>query len=581
MATRAKQTKPKPKPKLTPEQRKARQALLLQKRLERKFRQDVKDIFILSGFQHLKTEGTEFKFCGRTGEIDNVFFFKNVVVVCEDTYSKSPSDHLLKKKVLFELILANPDKFIEFINSKFSEFSSHFSDSNFRPEQYEVRILYCSRYKVHEEHKGLCADVRFIEYPLLRYFISLVKTINKTTKFEVFKFLGLKYKDIGDARIKGSSSGSSKYPGFLLPEAHSNFPAGYKVLSFYVDPKSLLERVYVLRKDSWEDPDCSYQRMLVAKKIKSMRKYLNESERVYVNNLIVTLPSTVRLTDASGRKILNDDELLETKTVQIELPDEFNSVGVIDGQHRVYSYHEGNDVYENKIGSLRKCQNLLVTAIMYPESISELERTKFEAKLFLEINDEQTKARGDLKQAIELIVRPFSPTAISKSILSKISKSGPLSGQLEEHYFDDDHKVKTSSIVSYGLKPLIKFEGEDSLYSVWTCADKVKLLEGKEKSILDEYIAFCAGEINELLLAAKLNMPRDSWQVMDKNGGLLTPTFVNGFIVCLRELVRSRSARGAAEYKRRLKGIGEFPFHDFKSSHWKQLGIQIFQKHFL
>ncbi|OHE61558.1 MAG: hypothetical protein A2X71_04030 [Thiobacillus sp. GWE1_62_9] len=502
------------------------------------------------------------------------------MIVCEDTYAKTPSSHLLKKKVLFDRIQGNETEFVEFLTSQFPIFKAYVSASNYKPKQFEVRILYCSRYSIPVEHKELCTDVRFIEYPLLRYFTSLVKTINKTAKFEIFKFLGLNYRDIGKARIKGRASAASQYPGFLLPEAHSNFPPGFKVLSFYVDPESLLERVYVLRKDSWEEPDCSYQRMLVAKKIRSMRRYLNESERVYVNNLIVTLPPSVRLSDELGKKLLIEKELTEIRSVKIELPDEFNSVGVIDGQHRVYSYHEGSDIYESKIRSLRQCQNLLVTAIMYPETVSDLERTRFEATLFLEINDEQTKARGDLKQAIELIVRPFSSTAISKSIISGLSRRGPLRGCLEEHYFDDDHKVKTSSIVSYGLKPLIKTEGEDSLYSVWGYKDKQKLLEASEKAVLDNYVQFCVKEINDLLLAAKLNLSAEDWRVMDKTGGLLTPTFVNGFIVCLREIVRFGLPRGEEQYKKNLEKIARFPFRNFKSSHWKQLGLEIFKQYF-
>lgn len=566
--------------KLTPEQKRQKLAELRQKRLERRFRQDTRDVFTLSGFQHLKTEGTEFNFLGRTGEIDNVFFYENVVILCEDTYAKSPGTHLLKKKVLFDLVQDNETEFLELLTSQFPIFKEYVSASIYNTKQFEVRILYCSRYSISAEHKALCENVRFIEYPLLRYFTSLVKTINKTAKFEIFKFLGLNYRDIGKARVKGRATAASQYQGFLLPEAHSNFPRGFKVLSFYVDPESLLERVYVLRKDSWEEPDCSYQRMLVAKKIKSMRKYLNESERVYVNNLIVTLPPNVRLSDDLGKKILIEKELTEIRSVRIELPDEFNSVGVIDGQHRVYSYHEGSDAYEGKIGSLRQCQNLLVTAIMYPEDVSDLERTRFEARLFLEINDEQTKARGDLKQAIELIVRPFSSTAISKSIISGLSRRGPLQGHLEEHYFDDDHKVKTSSIVSYGLKPLIKTEGEDSLYSVWGFKDKQKLREASEKAVLDNYVQFCVKEINDLLLAAKLNLPVEDWHVLDKTGGLLSPTFVNGFIVCLREIIRLGLPRGEEQYKRNLEKIATFPFRDYKSSHWKQLGLEVFKQYF-
>jgi DGQHR domain-containing protein len=365
-----------------------------------------------------------------------------------------------------------------------------------------------------------------------------------------------------------------------LPEANSNYPKGYKVLSFYVDPETLLQKSYVLRKDSWQDPDCSYQRMLVSKKIRAMRKYLHETKRVYVNNLIVTLPSTTTFFSPLTKKQLDGDELRENQYVEIHLPEEFNSIGLIDGQHRVYSYHEGTDSHELSISRFRKHQNLLVTAIMYPDGATDLEKTKFEATLFLEINDEQTRAGGDLKQAIELFVRPFTTTAISKAIILELAKHGPLKGLLEEHYFDEDTKIKTSSIVSYGLKPLVKFGGNDSLMSIWTHPDKINLAKGTDKVLLKAYIDFCVDEINKLLIAFKINAGNDLWLRENKETCVLSPTSINGFIVCLRELIKNNLVGDMENYQSNLTDINKFDFKSYRSSHWKQLGLTIFSEYF-
>ena len=108
-----------------------------------------------------------------------------------------------------------------------------------------------------------------------------------------------------------------------------------------------------------------------------MRKYLNDERRVYINNLIVTLPSTTTFADPKTGQQVQADTLKEKQYVRITLTNEFNSIGLIDGQHRVYSYHEGTDIFEKTIAALRKRQNLLVTAIMYPASTSDFEQTKF------------------------------------------------------------------------------------------------------------------------------------------------------------------------------------------------------------
>lgn len=570
----------KPKLPLTIEQKKQKEAESRRKRIATKFTKDVRAIFTNGGFQFIKSDTVEFVFRERTGEVDSVFIFENVVIVCEETLVKEVGDHLLKKKVLFDRIYENKAEFIQLLRNKLPAFNSYVENQIYDENQYEVRILYCSKTTIEQEHKLMCPNVNILESPLVKYFHNLSKITGKTSKYELFKFFNLEYSKIGDQRVKGSATSTKKYQGFLLPVANSNYPAGYRVLSFYVDPQALLHKSYVLRKDSWESPDSSYQRMLEPSKIKSMRKYLSEKKRVYVNNLIVTLPSTTEILSPDSKKILDEKELLENQHVVIQLPDEFNSIGLIDGQHRVYSYHEGNDEYETTIRKLRLCQNLLVTAIKYPDSVTDFERTKFEASLFLEINDKQTKTKSDLKQAIELIVNPFSTTAISKSIISKLNTRGPLAGLLEAHYFDDASKIKTSSIVSYGLKPLVKFIGQDSLMKVWDDPDKDKLATGGDKTLLDKYLNFCTSEINMLLSAARQNIGSEKWANNDSKTRIVTPTSINGLLICLREIIKAEVTGDMKYYTEKLKGIDKFDFSKHKSSNWNHMGIEIFNQFF-
>lgn len=50
------------------------------------------------------------------------------------------------------------------------------------------------------------------------------------------------------------------------------------------------------------------------------------------------------------------------------LPDEMNSICIIDGQHRVYAHYEGeeNDPDEIEIANLRRKLHLLVTGLVFP-----------------------------------------------------------------------------------------------------------------------------------------------------------------------------------------------------------------------
>lgn len=190
---------------LTPEERKARLAELKQKKIEAKYRADVKSIFTNAGFRSFKVESKEFQFQGRTGELDSLFLYENIVIVCEDTYAKKPSEHLLKKKVLFDLIHSNKPSFIEFLIENFPEFKvAHENSYGYAPHQYEIRLVYASRYSVPDEHVKLCSNVFFFNYSRLRYFSALGKIVGKSSRFELFKFFGLNFSDIGEFKVRGA-----------------------------------------------------------------------------------------------------------------------------------------------------------------------------------------------------------------------------------------------------------------------------------------------------------------------------------------------------------------------------------------
>ena len=306
------------------------------------FNSAVRTVFLRSGFDRITVAGNQFKFQGRTGELDDVFLYKNILILCEYTIGKASSSHLGKKKFLFDEIIKNPGEWITFFRSISKDFESLFESSNYENDDYRVRIVYCSKLGTNEELISVYPEILYLDFPQIKYFRALTNIIHKSSRFELFKFLKLAHSEIGDAVISSAGSNTS-YKGFLLPEGYSSFPRGYKIVSFYADPQTLLEKSYVLRRDSWRDPDGLYQRLLIPGKIKKMRRYLDDVKRVFVNNIIVTLPSETKLNDPEDQNNLNSDDLKKVRQVSIQIPDSFNVIGIIDGQHRVLCYHEGSD----------------------------------------------------------------------------------------------------------------------------------------------------------------------------------------------------------------------------------------------
>jgi DGQHR domain-containing protein len=373
-------------------------------------------------------------------------------------------------------------------------------------------------------------------------------------------------------------SGSKDYAGSLLPEAHSHFDDGFKIVTFYADPEALLRTSYVLRKDGWRDSMNLYQRMISKPKVEAIRAYLKKQKRVFINNIIVTLPPEVKpLNDKL--ETVDTSTLTQTAAVTIKLPDKPNSIGIIDGQHRVFAYHEtASD--DSQIAQLRVQQNLLVTGIIYPPKLSTLEREKFEARLFLEINSTQTNAKSQLKQAIGLVLDPFASESIATRVLSQLARTGPLSGVIEQYFFDAN-KLKTSSIVSYGLRPLVKTSGSDSLFSKWIHPAREDVAEGWNDDALADYVAFCVATINKVLIAIKKNLSAGRWTTDPKAGKrVLATTYVNSFLITIRLLIEKQKSLADNDLEKAFAGIDTFDFGAYHSSQYKRMAEKIVEVRF-
>lgn len=574
MAKKVKKKRKRRRYRLTPDERARR-------RIARKHKSDIRTTFVNCGFEHIPTRDAHITIAERTGEIDALFVYENILVITEDTTTSRQSDladHLRSKKDFCEHLKNNIEDMFTAFRGAFARFRGYMQrKAQYQWQDYSVVFLYCSYHTIDQTYKTRYRSTfTFLDYPYLRYFLTLSKTIHKSAHFELINFLGLGLCNLGPSR---SAQESSTYSGLLLPETASSFPTGHKLVTFLVDPNMLLERAYVLRNDSWRDTECLYQRILNRRKIQNMREYLVEEKRVFVNNIIATLPSEANITNAQGNPV-TQNQSNRILPVLIKIPRVFNCIGVIDGQHRLYSYHEGNDKWDARIGLLRDKQHLLVTGIVYPQNLNVSKKQAFEAKLFLEINDKQKRVKGDLKQAIERIVNPFSAIAIAKAVVVRLATTGPLVDKLEVHFYDTS-RIKTTSIVSYGLRHIVGLRSDFSLYHIWNHPQKNRT--SRNRSVLDEYIQYCASEINKLVAGFQQALPTDMWTPNKKVSRVLTTTTINGLVFCMRKLIENDKLGDISYYangfaKMRIKFDPKR--FTYKSSHWKDLGDRLYKECF-
>ena len=569
---------------------------------QREQKKEIRDILKNIGFNRLNyIDGKNFIYEGRTSELDDIFWCENIILLTEYTIGKD-SNHLINKRVFYNKVNEDTRAFINFLLSEnklesFREYYEKNIKDKYTINQLKIKILYCSKKDVSAEHKAAVKNVIYFDFHIVQYFKSLTKVIKRSSKYEFLEFIGLSFSEFGENILGSGNTSINKFSGHILPEEKSSFKEGYKIVSFYIDAESLIKRAYVLRQEGWREKENIgyYQRMLVSKKISNMRKYLTEEKRVFINNIISTISEdNIKLLDQTGNIIqINDNGDFEGNNAStnvtpatIEIDDMCNIIGIIDGQHRTYAYHEGDDPYESIIKRLRKVQNLLVTGIIFPRKESKEHRRKFEANMFLEINLNQTKVSSKLQQEIELLITPFSSVAIGKSILKKLNESGPLNNLIEQYSFEKG-KVKTASIVSFGLKPLIKLDdqsGSDSLFSIWTHPNKnnLKAKEVDDYQLLNEYIEFCVKKIRDIFIALKKNIDNEKWNTYSSNTsvGLLTVTFINGILNVLRLLVANNKVGDIQNYTSQLEGVNNFDFKQYKSSQYRRMGQDIYNKFF-
>jgi DGQHR domain-containing protein len=538
---------------------------------ERAFKRQARLIFTKSGFSRIpETSDKEFTFEGSTSDFDDVFVHENLIVFCEYTLSNESGtgEHFKNKAHLYKKIYDDPKAFMQFYRDKFPEVSAAIAGS-YHKDQLRIRVVYFSDHELKAEHAGLEERVTAAPRGVMQYFRSLVDAVERSARFEIFHWLAIDPAEVGEGGSIGDQGGEAPYPGSLLPEAHSEFPDGFKLVSFYVTPKALLRRAYVLRNDGWRDPEGLYQRMIDKPKIRAIRTYLKDQKRVFVNNVVVTLPADTRLDDMNGNDI-SVSSIDTTTPIKIKLRDRPNSVGVIDGQHRIFAYFEGiND--DPAIAVFRDRQNMLATGIIYPPSTSDSDKQKFEAQLFLEINSNQNSAKSDLKQAIQVITNPYSDDSLGKRIVGRLARQGPLEGLLQKNYFETN-VLKTSSIVSFALSRLVRIGGDESLLALTSPTLRAKVTARDDLDALADYVAFCVTELTKFLGAAKASIGTEKWALRTKKGpGVLSVTSVNALIILFRKVVVRDGFSDFEKYKERLSGLGGFKFGNYHSSQYNRM----------
>lgn len=564
------------KKKMTEEQRKE----LQRKRSEAAFRRKIRNTLIDMGFIYFATANKNFKIGYRIVELDYLFIYENIILICEDTCGKKKDkEHIRKKSEAFREIEENMSTLIEWLKVTFPDKVEHIN--KYRIERFLTYYIYISQAELNitNDEKKLFGNLIFWEPETLSYFNKMSQAIHYSARYDIFRFLGINNDQLGYSGSEGSKT-VIKAP-IIYPEDTIGTKKGIRVISFMMSAEKLLHTSYVLRKDSWEESMFLYQRLIEKEKVKNVRAFLAKKGEAFFNNIIVALPDNVKFEDDSGNvgPIENIGDYQHCKLI---LPNEMNSICVIDGQHRIYAHYEApiTEKYEVKIAPLRKQLHLLVTGLIFPKEMKDAERKQLQSEIFLDINDNTKKVAANVLTHIEMIKDPFSDIGLARRIVERLNKERTFLNKFELSSLDEN-KIKVASIIKFALRYLVAImpsEGRESLFKYWD-GDK-EAFNKKDEEALNAYILFCAKKINMYFAAVK-EVFKEEWNNPDSK--LLSVIAINGFIIAYN---RQLPKYGIREYKfyndnlRKLKidfSKEQFPY---TSSQYRMFSNQILMQSF-
>jgi len=400
------------------------------------------------------------------------------------------------------------------------------------------------------------------------YFRIICNTLRKYSKYELFSYLKIDPKYVFDKTELYERNNSSPIKNFMYIEKGIY---GAPMYTFKITPNLLLERTYVIRNEGWKSD--SFQRMILPPKLGNIRNYILKCKNTqFANNIILSLNPEI-----SKRDIIKNDS--------INLPYQFGSLCIIDGQHRLLAftqdfYGEKNNTEktnDKKIGNLSKKSELLVTLIIFDGSEKNI--LKKQTQLFIDINSTQTKIKTDFIYNLKEITESKNPLSVGNKVIKYLSlmENGIFEDKIEVKSYDTG-KIKRSSIVTYGLSELVD-PNKNFLFSLISKNIKRKFL----KENAEEYVIFCAKKLDKYFKIIKTTFEKKLnkkgiWDMWRKSNYMLCSTSsIVGFLRLYRHFIKSKIK--SSDISKHIKKINVNFRHQnyiYTSSQWAKLESAMF-----
>ena len=263
--------------------------------------------------------------------------------------------------------------------------------------------------------------------------LYVTNLIEKYKDAAYYQFLGLVFKNetISDDKIS-------------IPAIEGDM-GNKKYYMFSISPEILLKIGFILHRSKANEAEFpTYQRLLKPQRLRGITKFIDEGG-YFPNSIIINFNSTKKnkLVFTGSRQ----GDASSAKLGTLDIPNAFAIAYIIDGQHRLYGYANSKFLSSN---------TLPVVAFNGLESTEQL-------KMFMDINENQTKVSADLRLDLEedlywdseLVASRLK--ALRSSIVKNLaySQSGPLLNRISigEEKRKLSFKPFATALLKSGLMP--------------------------------------------------------------------------------------------------------------------------------
>ncbi len=517
-----------------------------QSHLKRVLHNKIVSMFRSLGFTELRTDHKQFRLGGRDMEIDDIFCYENVLILSEETIS-SAHDHLRTKDDTMQRIKSNFDEFLRIMDDRVERFNElHGQYENSRLKVFYIHIC-GTKDSFSQDEKDEFPNILLWGKTELEYFKWLSECIHYSARFELFRYLGLSKSDIGNFQSTIHSA-NAQMP-IIYPPNYIGPIQDCRVVTFMLSAAELLEMGYVLRKEGWAKQSGLYQRLLDKSKMKRIREYIVKKESSFFNNIIVALPGNAVVLDSDNHthSIFDHSSGRQDAGLYLSLPSEYNTLGIIDGQHRVYAYHEGGD-NDDTVSRLRRDRHLLVTGVMFPVTMGDDERLKLQSQIFLDINKNAKPISPDLLLYIQKLQNPLADTSLAQDVLGCMNDRGVFKDRLQRTTLNA-HGIKTASIIKFALRYVVSIddlENKKSLIAYWD-GDK-EALTRNNIAARKKYVGFCVEWLNKFFAGVK-EAWKEHWSDDDVTTLLPSVVTINGCLIAYRHQLPANGLRDVSFFK--------------------------------